>query len=64
MKRVKQLRGWGIYQNSAREIDEYGFSITVIHPDNLEIAYMCGPSDTDMEFDFIDEAISWIENYD
>lgn len=36
MKKVKQLKGWGIYQNNRKEIEEYGFSFTVIHPNNME----------------------------
>lgn len=63
MKKVKQLKGWGIYQNTPKEISEYGFAITVLHPDNMEYPYLCSPRDTDMEMETIDQAVSWIENY-
>lgn len=64
MKRIKKLNSWGIYQNNAKEIEECGFNITVLHPDNMEYAYMCSPSDSDMEFDTLEEAENWIKNYD
>lgn len=63
MKKVKTLKGWGIYQNNEKEIKEYGFNFTVLHPDNMEYSYMCKPSDTDMECDTLEAAISWIKNY-
>jgi hypothetical protein len=64
MKRIKKLIGWGIYQNNKKEIEEYRFNITVLHPNNMEYAYMCSPSDTDMEFDTVEAAEDWINNYD
>ena len=64
MKRLKQLEGWGIYQNNNKEIEEYGFNVTVLHPDSMEYAYMCSPSDSDMEFDTVEAAENWIKNYD
>ena len=63
MRKVKQLKGWGIYKLSAREESEYGFSHAVIHPDVMG----CGglsPADTDWECDSLAEAISWVENYE
>lgn len=63
MKRIKKVKGWGIYQNNEREVAEFGFNITVLHPDNMETAYMCSPRDTDMEFDTIEAAEQWIRNY-
>ena len=63
MKKVKMLNKWGIYQNNAKEVKEYGFEITVLHPDNQEYAYMCSPSDSDMEFNKLEDAINWIKNY-
>ena len=63
MRKIKTLRGWGIYQNNKKEVEEYGFSITVLHPDNMEYAYLCSPSDSDMEFDTVDAAIDWIKHY-
>ncbi len=64
MKKIKQLKGWGIYQNNRKEIDEYGFAFTVIHPDNMEYAYMCTPSDSDIEgLDTLEQAIEWVKNY-
>jgi len=64
MKRIKTFKGWGIYQNNNKEIEEYRFNVTVLHPDNMEYAYMCGPSDSDMEFDTVEAAEDWIKNYD
>ncbi|WP_313152804.1 hypothetical protein [Lacrimispora sp.] len=64
MKRIKKFKGWGIYQNNNKEIEEYGFNVTVLHPDNMEYAYMCSPSDSDMEFDTVEAAENWIKNYD
>lgn len=63
MKRIKKVNGWGIYQNNEREVAEFGFNITALHPNNMEYAYMCSPSDTDMEFDTVDAAERWIRNY-
>lgn len=63
MKKIKTLKGWGIYQNSQKEIDEYGFSITVIHPENMEYAYMNTPRDSDIDLDTVEQAVIWIENY-
>lgn len=63
MKRIKKLKCWGIYQNNKNEIEEYGFNITVIHPENMEYAYMCTPSDSDIECDTLEQAIEWIKNY-
>ena len=63
MKRIKKLNKWGIYQNNAKEIEEHGFAISVLHPDNEEYAYMCSPSDTDMEFDTVEAAEHWIRHY-
>lgn len=64
MKRIKKLKGWGIYQNNDKEVEEHRFNITVLHPDNMEYAYMCSPSDSDMEFDTVEAAEDWINNYD
>lgn len=63
MKKIKTLKSWGIYQNNEKEIAEYGFNITVIHPDNMEYPYMNSPRDTDAECDTIKQAVSWIKNY-
>lgn len=64
MRKVKTLNQWGIYENNPAEITEYGFKYTVLHPDNMEYPYMCNPADSDMEFDTLEAAVSWIENYD
>ena len=64
MKKMKKFKGWGIYQNNSKEIEDYGFNITVLHPDNMEYAYMCSPLDSDMEFDTVEAAEYWINNYD
>lgn len=63
MKKIKQLNGWGIYQNNVKEQKEYGFNITILHPDNMEYSYMCSPADSEMEFETVDAAIYWIKNY-
>ena len=63
MKRIKKYKGWGIYQNNPKEIIEYGFNITILHPENTEYSYLCTPSDSDMEVNTVDEAIYWIDNY-
>lgn len=64
MRRIKKLNSWGIYQNNEKEIAEYRFNITVLHPDNMEYAHLCSPSDSDMEFDTVKAAENWIKNYD
>lgn len=63
MKKVKQLKGWGIFENNKKEVEEYGFNFTVLHPNNMDYPHMCNPSDTDMEVNSLEEAISWIKNY-
>lgn len=63
MKRVKKLAGWGIYLNNEKEVADYGFSVTVLHPNNMDTAYMCSPADTDMEFDTVEAAVHWIRHY-
>jgi len=63
MKKIKTLKKWGIYQNNAKEIIEYGFNISVLTPDNMEYAYMCTPSDSDMEFNDVASAEYWIKHY-
>lgn len=62
MKKVKQLKNWGIYELSDKEKSEHGFGFAVIHPDTMG----CGnvtPSDTDWECETIEEATAWVENY-
>jgi predicted nucleotide-binding protein len=63
MRKVKQLKGWGIFQNNEKEIKEYGFSFTVLHPNNMDYSYLCSPSDSDMDCSSLEEAINWIKNY-
>lgn len=63
MKRIKVLKGWGIFENNAKEVKEYGFKITVLHPENMEYSYMCSPSDSDIELNTIECAIAWIRHY-
>jgi len=67
MKRIKILKKWGIYQNNKKEVEEYGFQITVLHPNNMECVADSGnifsPADTDMELDTIEDAETWIKNY-
>ena len=64
MKKNSTYKNWGIYQNNAKEIEEYGFGITVLHPDNMEYGYMCSPKDSDMEFETVEAAKYWIEHYE
>jgi len=67
MKHIKNLKQWGIYQNNEKEVKEYGFNITVLHPDNMECIKDSGmifsPSDSDMEIDTIEAAEHWITHY-
>ena len=63
MVRLKQLHGWGIYKLNTKEQSDFGFAYAVIHPDNMG----CGgltPADSDWECDSLEEAASWILNYD
>lgn len=63
MKRIKKLSGWGVFANNEKEVAEYGFSFTVLHPDNMEYSYMCSPSDSDIECETLEAAIYWIKHY-
>ena len=62
MKKVKQLKGWQIFKNSPKEVAEYGFEYTLLHPDNVGVPGL-NPSDSDWECDTMEECISWINNY-
>lgn len=62
MRKVKQLKKWKIYENSEKEVKEYGFKYTVIHPDNDGCVGLT-PADSDWECETLDEAIDWIQNY-
>jgi hypothetical protein len=67
MKHIKNLKKWGIYQNNAKEVKEYGFNITVLHPNNMECIADSGmifsPSDSDMEMNTVESAEHWINHY-
>lgn len=63
MKLVKRLRGWGIFENNSKEVEEYGFNYTILSPDDMEYRYLCSPSNTDMEFDVLEAAVYWVEHY-
>lgn len=63
MTRVKKLKGWGIFQNNSKEVKNYGFRFTVLHPDNMEYRCLCTPADSDIELDTLEAAIDWIQNY-
>ena len=65
MKKVKSIKGWGICQLNEKEVEEYGFKYAVIHPDNAEYLRngVCDPSDTDVECDSLESAVSWVNNY-
>jgi len=41
MKKIKEMNGWGIYQNNKKEVNEYDFQVTVLHPDNMEYPSIC-----------------------
>ncbi len=62
MKKVKQLKKWGIYELSEKERLEHGFNFAVIHPENMGTGLITA-RDTDMEMDTLENAISWINNY-
>ena len=64
MKKIGAYKHWGIYQNNSKEIEEYGFNITVLHPDIMEYAYMCSPKNSDMEFEAVEAAKYWIKHYE
>lgn len=63
MKKIKKLKGWGIYQLNTREQKEYNFVFAVIHPDNEECSGGLEPSDTDWECFSLEEAENWIKGY-
>jgi len=63
VKKVMSLKGWGIFENNAKEISEYGFKYTVLTPDDMEIYYVCGPGATDIECETLEQAMSWVKNY-
>lgn len=67
MKLLKRLNNWGIYQNNAKETEEYGFPITVLHPNNMECVKDSGniftPADSDMEMNTVEAAVDWIKHY-
>lgn len=62
MKRIKQMRGWKIYELTTKEQADYGFTHAVIHPDTMPVGKY-EPSDTDMECCSLEEAENWIRNY-
>ena len=62
MKKVKQLKGWVIYENNDSEKAMYGFEYAVIHPENKGIGLLT-PDDSDMECNTLEQAIDWINNY-
>lgn len=63
MKKIKTLKGFGIFKNNEKEIAEHGFRYTVLTPDNMEYSYMCSPADSDMEFESLESAEYWINHY-
>ena len=63
MKKIKKIKSWGIFQNASKEVEEYGFNFTVLHPDNMEYRNLCTPADTDIELDTLEDAIDWVRNY-
>ena len=62
MKKVKQLKKWGIYELSEKERLEHGFNFAVIHPEVMGTGLITA-KDTDMEMETLEQAISWINNY-
>lgn len=63
MKKIQTLKNWGIYELNDKEKVEYDFNFAVIHPDVMGTGPLT-PNDTDWECYTLDEAISWIDNYD
>ena len=65
MKKVKMLKKWAICENSAREVKEYDFNFSVIHPDNMDEGSILGltPQDSDIECETLEQAIEWVKNY-
>jgi hypothetical protein len=63
MKKIKNLKSWGIFELNAKEILEYGFHFAVIHPNDMDCGLL-SPSDTDMEMESLDDCIAWILKYD
>jgi len=62
MRKIKQLKKWGIYELNEKERLEYGFNFAVIHPDNMGIGFL-SPRDSDMEMSTLENSIDWINNY-
>jgi len=62
MKKVKQVKSWGIYELSSKEQEEHGFNFAVIHPEVMGCGNVTA-SDSDMELDNLEDAISWVNNY-
>lgn len=62
MKRIKILKGWGIYELSAKEQQELEFSHAVIHPEVMGCGNVTA-RDTDWECNSLEAAISWVNNY-
>jgi hypothetical protein len=62
MRKIKQLKRWGVYQLNEKEVSEYGFAYAVIHPDVMGCGLL-SPSDSDIECETLDRAIEWINLY-
>lgn len=63
MKKVKQYKNWGIYQNNEKELLFYGFKYTVIHPDLKGVGGLT-PADSDIECHCLTGCMSWIDGYE
>ena len=66
MKKLKGYKDWGIYQNIPKEIEEYGFEYSVIHPRIMKYySEHCVliPSDTSKSCHTLEQAESWIDDY-
>lgn len=62
MKKVKQMKKWGIYELSPKERERLGFTHAVIHPDVMGTGHVTA-EDSDMECFSLEEAINWVECY-
>ena len=63
MKRIKIYKKWGIYQNNEKEVAEYGFAVTILHPNDMDYPHLCSPHDSDMEMNSVEDAVYWINHY-
>lgn len=65
MKKIRKVKGFGIYELNKREQEEHGFAYAAVHPETMSAYEGSGltPSDTDVECETLEQAVSWAENY-